>query len=103
MPNREAEVKELKPRQESPVAQIFERAGEGPADPELIRNLEESNRATARRIAENEAARCLPLLEQAALVAQRGSQLYAMAAFAQDKETQEALGEALERLRDAAA
>jgi hypothetical protein len=103
MQDHEAEITQLKPRQESPVRRINETAGgEEPRKTELERSSEEMNRATVRRITENEATRCPPILEQAILDAQRGRQLYSMAAFAQDNDTQRELADVLERLAAAA-
>lgn len=68
----------------------------------LVHSSEDLNVATVARIAESEADRCVPLLEQAARQAKRAKQLRAMAQFVGDEDTDRKLEKALRRLTGAA-
>jgi hypothetical protein len=86
MPNDEADIRELTPRRDDNVARIHDRwGGASPLRAELVREDEKLNRQTVRRIVELEARRSLPVLEQAAVAAERGQRLRSMAAFAEDR------------------
>jgi hypothetical protein len=103
MPGDEADIRELNPRQEDTVARIQHRwGGASPLRAELVREDEKLNRQTVKRIVELEARRSLPVLEQAAVAAERGQRLRSMAAFAEDQELELEIGSVLRRLATAA-
>lgn len=96
-----AEIHELKPRRKERPAEIRDRWGQ--VEPETAREEEERiNRRAMKRILETEARHSLPALEQAALEAERGRRLLAMAGLAGDSEREGELAAALRRLAVAA-
>lgn len=98
-----ADIRELNPRQEDTVTRIQDRwGGASPLRAELVREDETLNRQTIKRIVELEARRSLPMLEQAAVAAERGQRLRSMAAFAEDQELEMEIGAVLRRLVTAA-
>jgi hypothetical protein len=98
-----AEIHELRPGQEDKVAHIQDRWGRASSvRAELVREDEIQNRKTIGRIADVEARRVIPVLEQAALAAEGGQRLRAMAGFAGDQELELELGAVLRRLAVAA-
>lgn len=103
MASRETEIRGLERRTEDNVTSISDRFGngEGAGRGELARTAERMNKASVRRVVEDEATRCLPALQRAARVAAWGRQLQTMAAFAGDAETAEELGQALEQMGEA--
>jgi hypothetical protein len=99
----EAGTGELGSRKDGRVIHIRDRWDrKGSTEVELIREDERLNRQTIGRIAEVEAQRSLPILEQAAVDAERGQRLRSMAAFAEDPELELELGAVLRRLATAA-
>jgi hypothetical protein len=103
MPGDEADIRKLTPRQEDTVARIHDRWGAAsPLRTELVREDEKLNRQTVKRIVALEARRSLPVLEQAAVAAERGQRLRSMAAFAEDQELELEIGSVLRRLATAA-
>lgn len=103
MPGDEADIRELNPRQEDTVARIQDRwGGASPLRAELVREDEKLNRQTVKRIVELEARRSLPVLENAAVVAEQGQTLRSMAVFAGDQELETEIGAVLRRLATAA-
>jgi len=103
MPGDEADIRELNPRQEGTVARIQDRwGGASPLRAELVREDEKLNRQTVRRIVGLEARRSIPVLEQAAIAAERGQRLRSMAAFAEDQELELEISSVLRRLATAA-
>lgn len=103
MPSEEAEIRGLNSKQQEGSMEGSREApgGSGQADV-LIRSSEDLNVATVSRIAESEAKRCVPVLEQAARQAKRAKQLRAMAQFVGDEDTDRELEGALRRLARAA-
>jgi hypothetical protein len=97
MESQEAEVRELKPRQEARVS-----SGAEGEKSELVSSERDLNRDAVQRIAVNEGARCLPELRRAVEEARLGQQLRQMAAFAGASEIEGELREALEELATAA-
>ena len=96
-----AEIHELKPRSKEGPAHIRDRWA--PSEPETAREEEERiNQRAMRRILETEARHSLPALEQAALEADRGRRLHAMAGLAGDPDHERRLVAALRRLAIAA-
>jgi hypothetical protein len=100
MPSEEAEIRGLNSKQEEPMEQS--RSGGGEQAAVLIHSSEELNARTVARIAENEAKRCIPVLELATRQAGRAKQLRAMAQFVGDDATDQELAKALRRLVAAA-
>jgi hypothetical protein len=103
MPGEEAEIRRLNSkRREEGMGASSGSTGSGAQAEVLIRSSEEMNATTIGRIAETEAKRCVPVLEQAARQARRAKQLRAMAQFVGDKDTARELETALRRLAGAA-
>jgi hypothetical protein len=96
-------IKELKPERGSPVMSIESSADRrGSLASILLRCSEDLDKETARRIAQNAAARRLPAIRRAMHEAQQVKRLAGMAAWAGDTETEESLTTALEELATAA-
>jgi hypothetical protein len=92
MASKEAEITQLRPRAPQ---------GSAARNPELVRSEQSLNREACRRIAVNEADRCLPLIEGALANARWAKQLAALAQFAGDRETENSIRTALVELAEA--
>jgi hypothetical protein len=91
----------MKPRDKDRPRRIRDRWA--PAEPESAREEEERlHRQAMKRILEVEARYSLPALEQAALEAERGRRLHAIAGLAGDSDHERKLAAALRRLAVAA-
>jgi hypothetical protein len=103
MPSEEAEIRGLNSKQQERTMRGSREAPGGSGQAEImIRSSEDLNATTIGRIVDNEAQRCIPVLEQAARQAKRAKQLRAMAQFVGDEDTDRELEAALRRLSRAA-
>jgi hypothetical protein len=92
-----AEIHELRPRTKCRPTEIRDRWTR--VEPETAREEEERiNQRALKRILETEVHHSLPALEQAALEAERGRRLHAMAGLAGDPDRERELAAALNRL-----
>ncbi len=101
MPGSQATIKQLD-REPEPVASIQGRSDlAGARDPILARNRRDLNRATARRITENETAELLPRMEAAIEAAKEAKQLVALGEWAGIPRPDNSLRRALSDLAEA--
>ncbi len=103
MASEDADIHELRPRQEGHMRFIQDRwARKDHLRLHLVEEDEELNRQRIRRIAKVEVGRVLPALEEAIAKAERARRLRSMAVFAGDSELEQELGVVLRSLADAA-
>lgn len=100
----EAEIHELKPRQEGQMPPIGDRWGRATAtEAQLARERRRMNQQVVGRVAEDEARNLLAVLEQSVEDAEEGQMMRSMAAFAGNQELELKFSAVLRRLETAAA